>query len=195
MPGQPLVWDACDLLCLVASNRASEILVALGCPCFVVREVLAGETLWLRLLPEEAGQPSLIRGDLSDLLQDGLLHEITMTQPEALLMVEYAEVLDDGEARTAAAAFTRGWLVATSDRAAVRLLRSLEPPPPVLTAVDWVKQWSEAVSADPGAVAEVIRRIELRSRWRPPRAHPLAAWWGRSGYGGSARSTKSDGEL
>ena len=173
----PLIWDACGLLNLAATAQAQEILTALSCPSYVVAQVHAAEVLFLRPLPEEDPQGNLVEMDLSELFSAGLLEEVSLTAAEEELFVRYAQEVDDGEARTAAAAVSRGWRVATDDRAAIRLLRSLSLPPPVVTTPDWLKQWADTGQLDATSLDGVLRRVELCARYRPRRIHPLCDWW------------------
>jgi hypothetical protein len=143
----------------------------------VVAELLAAEVLYLRPLPEEDPQGKLVPVDLSPLFTAGLLQEVTLTAAEEALFVRYAQEVDDGEARTAAVAISRGLRVVTDDRAALRLLRGLEPPPPVVTTPEWLKLWAEVGEVPAEAVGGVLRRVELCARYRPRRLHPLHDWW------------------
>lgn len=177
MSGTPLIWDACGLLNLMATARSGEILAALTTPCVVVREVRTGETLYLRPLPEEDPRGALVLVDPTPLLASGLLQEITLTPEEQELYVEYAAEVDDGEARTAAAAITRGLRIATDDRAAIRFVSALSPAPGVLTTPDWLKQWADTAQPDPVVLGAVLRRVEVCARYRPRKLHPLYDWW------------------
>lgn len=177
MSDVPFIWDGCGLLNLAATTRAGEILTALDCPCLVVAEVLAQEVLYLRPLPEEDPHGSLVPIDLSELFEAGLLQQIRLTASEQELFVEYARHVDDGEAGTAAAAVARGLRVATDDRAAIRLLRGLQVPPPVVTTPEWLKHWADTVPVDAAALGSVLRRVELCSRYHPGRKYPLHDWW------------------
>jgi hypothetical protein len=173
----PLIWDGCGLLNLAATARDHESLASLNCPSYVVTEVRKGEVPFLRPLPEEDPQGKLVSVDLSDLFAAGLLQEITLTAAEEELFVQYAREVDDGEARTAAAAVSRGLRVVIDDRGAIRLLGSLEASPPVLTTPEWLKHWADIAQVTEEVVGSVLRRVELCSRYRPRRTHLLYDWW------------------
>lgn len=177
MSEEPLIWDACGVLNLAATDRAPEILASLDRPCWIVGEVLAAEVLFLRPLPEEDPQGTLVPVDLSELIGARLLQEVTLTTDEEEFFVRFAQEVDDGEARTAAIAVSRGLHVATDDRAAIRLLRELPAAPPVVTTPDWLKAWADGEQVGREVLAEVLRRVELRARFRPRRMHPLYGWW------------------
>jgi hypothetical protein len=175
----PVIWDACALLNLVATAREQEILTSLSCPCYVVKEVRVGETSYHRPLPEEDPEGRLVPVDLSPLLGLGLLQDVALTPDEQELFVEYALEIDDGEARTAAVAASRGYRIATDDRPAIRFAGSLDPAPAVLTTPEWLKLWAEATQADEEVLGDVLRRIELCARYHPRRLHPLFDWWSK----------------
>ena len=172
-----ILWDACDLLNLIATDRASEILPVFGCPSYVVKEVRLGEVFYLRPLPEEDPTGGLVPVEVTPLLNAGLLTEIELDASEQTLFVTYATVVDDGEARTAAVAAHRGFWMMTDDRPMLRLARGLSPPVPVLTTPEWLKHWVDTSGIASDALGEVIRRIEVCAHFVPRRAHLLKAWW------------------
>ncbi len=143
---QGLIWDACTLLNLIATKRESEILTALACPSYVVREVREREILYLRPLPEEDPQGELIKVDLEPLFSAGVLQEVELTEEERRLFVMFASEMDDGEARSTAVAVQRGWRLVTDDKVSLRIAREYSPAIPTLTTPEWVKAWAETAS-------------------------------------------------
>jgi hypothetical protein len=172
-----LIWDACALLNLAATRRASDILAVFGCPSHVVRQVREGEILYLRPLPEEDLQGSLVSVDLASLFSAGALLEVELTAAEQAAFVAFAAEMDDGEARSAAVAAHRGWWLVTDDRVSLRVARGHTTPIHTITTPDWVKQWAEAASIEEAMVAETLRRIQVCANYIPRRVHPLKAWW------------------
>ncbi len=142
-----------------------------------MKEVRDGEVLALRPLPEEDPKGALVSVDLTLLLQDGLLQEVVLTPVEESTFVAYAAAIDDGEARSSAVAMHRGLTLVTDDRASIRFVQSLSPTLPVLTTMDWIKSWADTTAVETATLGEVLRRIELCARYRPPRHHPLKSWW------------------
>jgi hypothetical protein len=178
MMGAPgLVWDACSLLNLVATGCAPDILLVLGCPSYVVKQVREGEVLTLRPLPEEDPQGKLVSVDLLQLFDAGGLQEAELDREEQKLFVGFAAEIDDGEARSLAVAARRGLWLVTDDCPSLRVAREYASPVPTLTTPDWVKYWSEQASADASTLTEAIRRIQVCASYHPRRAHPLKAWW------------------
>lgn len=159
-----VIWDACGLVNLAATARAEEVLRAMGCQSYVVREVREKEATHLRPIPEEDPQGQLVPIDFTPLLQAGLLQDVTLAAAEHATFVGFAGLVDDGEARTAAVAVHRGLWMATDDRGALRLLRSLSAPLTALTTPEWVSHWATTTGAGPQALGEVLRRIQLCAR-------------------------------
>jgi hypothetical protein len=177
--GSAIVWDTCCLLNLLASGHSEEILAAAGCSCWVPNRVISRELLFLRPLPEVDPQEQLVPVEFSGLLSTELLEVVDLDGEEQALFVEYARALDDGEAAALAVAVARAARIATDDRAAIRLIRSLERPPAILTTPEWLMHWADVRQVDDEVVAEVLRRVETCARYRPPRDHPLQGWWNR----------------
>ncbi|MCX6378356.1 MAG: hypothetical protein NT023_02605 [Armatimonadetes bacterium] len=174
---QGLIWDACTLLNLIATKRASEILTALASPSYVVREVREREVLYLRPLPEDDPQGKLIKVDLEPLFSTGVLQEVEMTEEEQRLFVMFASEMDDGEARSTAVAVQRGWRLVTDDKVSLRIAREYSPAIPTLTTPEWVKAWAEKAPAKKETLSETLRRIEACANYTPRRLHSLKAWW------------------
>lgn len=175
LPG--MVWDACTMLNLMATGRASEILTALDSPSYIVQEVRAGEVFSLRPLPEEDPKGTLVPVDLAPLIESGILQEIAMSPAEQATFVAFAAEVDDGEARSSAVAVHRGLTLVTDDKASIRHVQALVPPLTVLMTIDWVKMWVDKQDVDKATLGAVLRRIEICAHYRPRRNHPLKAWW------------------
>src|SRR5579872_976556 len=99
-----LMWDTSGLLNLVATGHAAEILASLGCLSYVVDRVRTTEVIYIRPLPEKDPTGALIPVDLAPLLESNALYEVALTADELMTFVAFATDVDDGEARTAAAA-------------------------------------------------------------------------------------------
>ena len=172
-----LVWDACSLLNLVATRRASDILTVFGCPSYVVKQVREGEVRYLRPLPEEDRQGTLVTVDLAPLFDVGAFQQVELEVAEQALFVDFATAIDDGEARSLAVAVQRGLWLVTDDRACLRLAREYPTPVPTITTPDLMKYWSEQASVDTATLTETIRRIQICANYHPRRVHPLNSWW------------------
>lgn len=176
-PEKAAVWDACALLNLLATDCAPGVLASLGCDC-LVEAGLREEVHYLRPLPEDRSSAELVPVRIDDLIAGGAL---TLTElrheDELALFVSLAERLGDGEARSLAVASCRGLRLVTDDRAALRTAAGLQPSVPCLTTPEWVRLWAERTRQEARALRAVLRRIEVRARYLPPRTHPLRGWW------------------
>ncbi|HZT42300.1 MAG TPA: hypothetical protein VFA07_08920 [Chthonomonadaceae bacterium] len=178
MKGAPsLIWDACTLLNLVATRRASEILTVLGCPSFIVKQVREKEILYLRPLPDADPPERLIPVDLTPLQDMGALQDVELTAAEQATFVTFAVEMDDGEARSAAVAAHRGWWLVTDDRVSLRVARKHSTPIHTVTTPEWVRYWSEEASVDDTTLAQTLNRSQICANYIPRRVHPLRGWW------------------
>lgn len=172
-----IVWDACALLNLMATRYERQVLASFGCQSYVVREVLKGEVLYLRPLPEEDSSGSLVTVDTASIIQTGMLEEITLTAEEQADFITFASQMDDGEARSAAVALRRGWKLVTDDRISLRVAGGNMPIIQTMTTPEYIKHWADHASVDERTLSQVLRRIELCASYRPRRQHLLRNWW------------------
>jgi hypothetical protein len=168
-------WDACCALNLLATRQVEQILGSLGAPSYIVRQVLQGEVLTLRALPEEDPDQPLVAADFSAAIASGALQSVELSAEEQATFMAFATGMNDGEARTAALARHRGLHLVTDDRISLRIAE--EHAIPILTTPDWVKWWADASSASSSSLRDCLYRIEVCARYKPRRMHPLYAWW------------------
>ncbi|MGD0043993.1 MAG: hypothetical protein ABSE84_26910, partial [Isosphaeraceae bacterium] len=115
--------------------------------------------------------------DLSPHLNSGLL---TACQPtasqEQTLFVQYAtQFRSDGEAMCLAIAQSRGWLVATDDRKAIRVAE--KGGLTVVSCPQLVKAWVDATRPDTALVVQVLTDIQTLAQFRPNSTMPESDWW------------------
>ena len=119
----PAVIDACCLIDLLSSGQAEAILRAAG-HVWHLPDAVQGEVQYIRQHdPAQPGSFINVPADLTSLIASGLL---TPCQPddaqEQARFVHYATIFrSDGEAMCLALAESRGWVVATDDRKAIRI--------------------------------------------------------------------------
>ncbi len=135
----------------------------------IVVSQAAAEVLFLE--DEEDGVPVRTRVHL-----DGL-HVVELEAAELATYVALAQGLDDGEAATLAAAQARGWPIGTDDRKAVRVAASLEPAVAVLSSATILRVWAQRRGLGERDVGGVLRRVERRATFVPPRSDPDFDWW------------------
>lgn len=168
---EEVVCDADVLMNLAASGRFEEIVrgssVRLLVPPAVVEEALYLES------ESDGGQREKI--DVTVLAATGGVKQIELAEPEYALLVELAQVVDDGEAQAIAVAAQRGLRLATDDRKARRI--AAEHGVRLVSTPELVHAWHETVHLPGDELTIVLQRIGRRSRYRPPREHELYAWW------------------
>ncbi len=172
-----LVVDASTLINLYATSRLREIALDLPHTIFVSRCVLERENLYVRV-QEAAGTISNRHIELTALITDGLIQLVeTSGEAEAQLLIELATELGDGEAQTAAIAIHRGYIVATDDRKARRLLAEHWPGVRVLTTTEILRIWSESSTITPQELRDAFTAIQTGACFIPPTNDPEYNWW------------------
>ena len=159
-PGAVVLLDTCILINLYATGRLTEILTAVPVH-FVVCDVVVRESHYVRRGGdgEDAGEREPV--DLQTAL-DGRQLEIVASddEDELLTYIDLTLTIDDGEAMSAALAIHRGWLVATDDRKALRLLN--EQGVTTVSTLEIVRYWSQITQPERSVIQAVLRNIEQR---------------------------------
>jgi len=196
-PDPPLVLlDACCVINLLASGVIEEVFDAVPASFAVARLVAEDEVLFVAeeddAQPDDAqpegdeaaagsGESARLdreRLDLMPLTERGRLEVMELgTREEHETFVELALQLDDGEAMTAALAIHRGGEVATDERKAIRLLEGRSPPVPLRRTSALLRMWVRRRRVPEERVREVLRRIQRRASFTPPRDDPEVEWW------------------
>lgn len=175
-----LLLDACVMINLAATELPLPELAESNEVTFRMTSVTAAEVLYLI---DESGQPEAI--DLNAIIDRGEIQLVDLTEDEQQQFIGLARDLDDGEAAALAVAAVRRWRVATDDRKARRLARSLQPPLDPVSTSALLHRWAADQSKRADRVAAVLQMIEERASFMPPRDDPLRNWWiatrGRTG--------------
>jgi hypothetical protein len=173
----PAVIDACCLIDLLSSGHAEAMLRAAGC-IWHLPDAVRGEVRYTRQHdPAQQGGVISVPVDLSPLIAAGLL---TPCQPDdaqeqARFVLYAANFRSDGEAMCLALAESRGWVVATDDRKAIRIARQAGLT--VISCPQIVKAWADAIRPDPALLAGVLADIQALAKFVPTPTMPDAAWW------------------
>jgi hypothetical protein len=176
VPPRTVLLDACTLLNLYATGALGEILAGLPYRFAVVETVLREEALYVlrpgRVPPEHEAV------DLSREIGAGTL-ELTDVDgdAEAERFIALAMELDDGEARTLAVAWSRGWSVATDDRKAHRVAARVCPNVPLLRTLELVQEWAAAHANSHERLRELLILMRDRGNFFPGRHDPSVMWW------------------
>lgn len=171
LPTVTTLLDACAVLSLYATRPMDEI-VASVVGGVGICDLVLGEALYVcRAIDGEHEREPV---DLGPLIAGGRLQVCTAANDDELeTFVDLAATLDDGEAMTAVLAVRRGLVLVTDDRKAERVLAGRVRLRPTL---DVIKSWMEIAGIDDAALRQILGAIDDRG-YRPPRSHPLKAWW------------------
>ncbi len=152
------IIDACVLINLLATGELKSILDSVGRTsliCSVVRE----ESIYLKT-----------GGTLSVCELEG--------EKEELSYVDFASVLDDGEAMTLAIAINRGLYLVTDERKARRLFsEQVGNPKRLISTSDLIYHWAQGKKVRANKLQETLQKIESRASYRPPTTDRNQKWW------------------
>ena len=172
-----LIFDASTLINLDATGRIREIALALPHALYVSRYVAEHETLYVRVR-EPGGGMSSQQIELAPLIADEILRLAEVRgAAEASTLIDLATELDDGEAHTAAIAINRGFMVATDDRKARRLLTEEWPSVRILSTTQILKIWSESARVTSQELRDTFTAINVGAKFVPGPHDPLFDWW------------------
>jgi predicted nucleic acid-binding protein len=156
---------------LLATGSAVAILQALKL-VLLIPPTVDGEALYL-----ESENPSGARTlvDLAPLEVAGVLSKVDLSDSEIDLVVELVRTVDDGEAEVIAVGLMRNLAIATDDRKARRV--AWQHGGNLLSTPDLLLDWQRTDAIPDDEMAKILALVSQRSRYRPPRAHPLHEWW------------------
>lgn len=168
------ILDACVLINLLASDEIETILRVSGRQSLIC-SVVQSESIYLRTEDPKAPEEHV---DLRPLINSGLLVVCSAeTDEEVELYVDYASVLDDGEAMSLAIALSRDYLLATDERKARRLfLETSGDPMRLISTSSLLRMWGEDQNS-PGLLKQCLLKIERRARYQPPTTDENYQWW------------------
>jgi predicted nucleic acid-binding protein len=170
----PQLLDACVLINLLASDEIEAILLSAARESFICAAV-EGESIYLRT--EDANAP-IEHIDLAPSIDGGLLTVCNIySDAEVELYVDYASVLNDGEAMSLAIALSRNYMLATDEKKARRLfLEATGNPMRLASTSALIRHWSEDnISGE--RLKHVLLNVETRARYQPPTTDVNYRWW------------------
>jgi predicted nucleic acid-binding protein len=169
------IIDACVLINLLATGELKSILDSVGRPsliCSIVQE----ESVYLK-----TGDPNNPKEliNLAPFLNDGTLSVCEIgDENEELLYVDFASVLDDGEAMTLAIAINRGLYLVTDERKARRLFsEQFANPKRLISTSDLIHHWAQEKKISANKLQKTLQKIESRASYRPPTTDRNQKWW------------------
>lgn len=168
-----LLNDCSVLLNLLASDCLAGIAEVTGWQ-FAICPAVRDEVKKLR----DAHTGEMVEVDIAPLIASGLLQILELSgDDEQTLYVEQSIVVDDGEAMSIAIAANRHLELAIDDKQAANHTRRMFPEMRLWSTPDILKLWADLGRVDVGVLQVVVRHIEIRARYFPPRTHALAEWW------------------
>lgn len=175
---ESVILDASCLINLSASGQLRSIIAALPINVAVTHYVHVDEVLWEYAGPDDNVAQTKQPINLQPLIDQGYLQVVdTESEAEALMLVNYAALMDDGEAITAAIAAHRNWAVAVDDRKARRVIAEHSPHIQILSTLDLVRYWAEILPCTQVELAQVLQQIRVRGKYIPHANHPQFDWW------------------
>lgn len=170
--------DASCLLNLYATGRLRDIALALPYRLGVAEYVREREALYVWRRGSTGNEDKRVPVDLASLVDEGAIQVVRPERPEEeATFVDFAAVVDDGEAFTIALALHRGYSVATDDRKARRILAERAQSVPLFSTLELLKAWAERASVSNDELRHAMLAIQSDASYIPSTRDPLYEWW------------------
>ena len=175
MTSRAQIIDACVLINLVATDEL-EVILRVSARQSLICTVVKKESIYLRTRDPQNPKELI---DLSDLIDRRILEVCEIeNEKEELLYVDFAAVLDDGEAMSLAIAIARDLDLATDEQKARKLfLKEVGHPRRLISTSQLLRKWATASGLSAERIKAALSKIETRARYRPPIADPDYRWW------------------
>lgn len=171
------IIDTCCLIDLLASGQSEPILRACG-HVWHLPVAVRDELKFVRQLdPFDPSKLISVEVDLMPLIS---ANAFGLCQPDVQaeldLFTQYATLFrSDGEAMCLALAESRGWLLATDDKKAIRIGR--QSGITVVSAPELLKMWADQDHPEQATLVKALKDIELFAQFRPNSGMPEYQWW------------------
>lgn len=173
-----ILLDASCLLNLCASGRLRDILLAQQRPVGVAEYVLEQEALYVWRASQSEAEEEKVPLDLSSLVQEGIVNVLHLAgQDEVETFVDFAALMDDGEAITIALALHRQGAVATDDRKARRIIAERAPMVALLSTLELLKRWADKSRVPEKDLHDAFLALRSGASYVPGERDPLYEWW------------------
>jgi predicted nucleic acid-binding protein len=170
------IIDCCSLLNLYAGWGGLETLRQLPHSWFICKAVRQ-ETEVTREYDEHR-VPREHELVLDPLIETGLIQVVGPdSEPEIADYLEFARVIDDGEAQAIALAKHRGFILLTDDRKALKMAHREDVGVRTISTTDVLREWIEKAAVDPATIRTVLKRIRELAKYVPAKNSPDLAWW------------------
>jgi predicted nucleic acid-binding protein len=127
---------------------------------------------------DAGGNVRTVALSLEEDVEAGLLQRIKPESTEEMdWYVRLARELDDGEAQALAIAKVRGFVLLTDDAKAARIAKTTELEVETTSTAAVLKDWLSVNVPHRGRIHEIVTRITVLARYRPPAGHAESEWW------------------
>lgn len=169
-----VLLDACVALNLEAAGEFDAIADVLSLT-FLMPTKAAQETLYLDDIID--GEPCRTQVDLNMHVRKGTLEVLALTAGDEMAsFVALAGLVDDGEAECLSLAKHRALPFATDDRLATKVAGELSLAP-IHTTGELLRRYVERANLKCHDVSLMLKTVERRATFRPPRGSPDFSWW------------------
>lgn len=186
------ILDACSVYSLYATGQMANILTWVPGQVYIASYV---KNVEIKHLYNPLTDRCDIPIDLTDILSSRLL---IVTRPagdaENQDAITFATGMSSkkpgkntGEAISGAIARARKWSMVTDDVPATNYLAHYIGSS-LLTTLHVIQWWSIASALGRNSITEILKRVLIHARYRPPIQHPLYEWW----YESSASNATED---
>lgn len=170
------VLDCCALINLHCGWGGLGELRAFG-TSWSIGETALAETDYVREFDAEGQLRKIVLGPAALVAESGLLLLKLQNDAEQASLVEFAQVVDDGEAEALALSLHRQrWLV-TDDRLAIRLAARANVAVQTIETPEVLKTWAGTDEQRLLRLPEVIRRITILAKFQPRADSNHYSWW------------------
>ncbi len=159
-PLEIILLDASCLLNLYATRRLRDNALALPYRLEVAEYVREREALYVWRRGSNGNEDTRVPVDLAPLVDEGAIQVVRPERPEEVTFVDFAAVVDDGEAVTMALALHRGYSVANDDPKARRILAERAPSVPLFSTLELLKAWAERASVSNDELRQTMLAIQ-----------------------------------
>ena len=171
-----LVTDASGLINLFATGREAELLRG-AARRLLITEVTAAEATYILGPPDEEGNDTKLRIDLTELRAAGLVNVQPLTSEMNALFVKAAAELTDRDAAPVAVAAAMGLALWSDDAKQRRVALALHSGLELVSTLAFVRSAVTRLKLPASEITSIVRGIRIRGRFLPPRRDPDAAWF------------------
>jgi predicted nucleic acid-binding protein len=170
------IIDCCSLLNLYAGWGGLENLGLLEHSWFICKAV-EDETEITREYDDQ-NRPQDRKLGLQPFVQSGLIQVIAPeSEAELVSYLDFAQLVDDGEAQAIALAKHRDLILLTDDKKALNLAHRTEVGVNTISTLDVIREWANHAAIDAARLRTVLTRVRDLARYVPAKNSADLIWW------------------